>query len=282
MSEDPRQTLERLVELAAKEDSPEEDVFADPRWEDVAAGRASAATRAELEALAIEAGQADLLELFAPPAPGTAARILRRLEEAPEAESDEVDEEQDEEEPSPESQPESRRGLLVGAPVVPLRASPPSSWPLIAAVVVLAAVFVLFLGRTPSGPEPVAALPRYEATLAGGAKAMRDDEAPSVYHEGVGVEVTLRPSERVDPPPALRAFLQVGDQLLPLAGDLEAAAGGALRFRGALPDQLPAGAMTLWLLLGPPASLTAEAVGPAAPPAGVQRLELSLPRGERP
>ena len=93
MSEDPRQTLERLVELAAKEDSPEEDVFADPRWEDVAAGRASAATRAELEALAIEAGQADLLELFAPPAPGTAARILRRLEEAPEAESDEVDEE---------------------------------------------------------------------------------------------------------------------------------------------------------------------------------------------
>ena len=67
MSDGPRQQLARLAAFAdADTEGGAEDLFADPRWQELAAGTASPETVAELEALAEAAGMPEAMELFAP------------------------------------------------------------------------------------------------------------------------------------------------------------------------------------------------------------------------
>jgi hypothetical protein len=245
--------LERLARLA-DEAQDEDDLFADPRWDELAAGEASEQTHDDLERLAEEAGMPEAMEAFAPLSSEAKARIQAAVDAIA---SPEVEREDRESEPPPESSPRviRMRPVLVG----------------LAAVVALAALLMLWW--QPSDDRVAAHWPAYELTLGGGERPMRDDSGgPRVYRAGGELELSLRPERPVEEQPSLRAFVVGPERVLPLAGDVEIADSGAIRFRAGLPEELPDGALTLWLVIGRDADLP-EA---SADRAMLSRLGMSL------
>lgn len=231
MSDDPNEQLRRLSAFA-DEDPDGPDLLDDPRWQELAEGRASEDTVAELKRLADEAGMPQAMEMFAPLSDATTERI----------------------EASVASLTEDGGAASEPAPVVSLdRRRRASRMVGLLAALAMAAMLALWLGRA---PEPGSGVwPSYTMTLEGGERMVRSVAEPRRYRAGGVIELSLRPERRVEHAPVIRVWLRGRDRLVPLSGRFEVAESGALRFRGRLPSTLPAEPVTLWLVLGNAGSL---------------------------
>ena len=263
MSDGPRQQLARLAAFAdADTEGGAEDLFADPRWQELAAGTASPETVAELEALAEAAGMPEAMKLFAPLPEEARERVERAAERAWGAVGD------GEPEPAPEAVTSIAPGGVTRTPAVV---------GLVAALAVAAALALWFRGE----PEPVSnRWPSYEMTVEGGQREMRTADEPRRFRPGSSVTILLRPEERIDAAPGVRAYLRGADGVRPLAGRLVVAASGSIRFEAELPSTLPAEPLRLLLVVGdadvlPARDADAGALDVLSP--AVRVLEASLP-----
>lgn len=254
MKSEERPALAALREVARQE---AEDALADPRWDALAAGTASAEELAALEALAAaEPAAADAPQLFAPLGDAEKDRFLEAirgtLAAAPLAT----------EAPAPSSH---------RAPVLPLARAKPSRGGRLgyfAAALALAAGLGLVVLRSggPTGPG----LPGYSLELSG-EQLVRGDSAPLAgLRPGGGVVLSLRPDLALSGDVTARVFVVLGGVALPVDGRAEVSGDGAVRFEGTLPGALTPGAAELVVLVGrsaavlsvSPARVASEADGP--------------------
>jgi hypothetical protein len=255
MSDDAERALSRLATLADDDDE-SSDIFADPRWDELLRGEASAETRAELERLADEAGVPEAMELFAPPTASFEQRIVASVEAVVAERSEGANEPSDEASAAPPA-----------AKVIQLRPL------LLSLAAVLAAAAMFALWWSPSGVP----LPAYALTLDGGERVMRDDAEAPRLHPGGPIDAVLRPRQTKEEPVALRVFLVSPARAVALVGETEAAPSGTLRFHGNLPTTLPGEPLALWFFIGTPTALpAADADRATLVQSDVQRVEAPI------
>jgi hypothetical protein len=260
MTDEASDMLEQMAAFA--DDAPSEhDLFADPRWDEVAAGTASESTVAELRRLSEEAGLPEAFDMFAPMSPDETERVQRAVAAVVESERDDL------------------KDTAAAAPrsLAAVRASRrrPVVFGVVAALAMAAAVALFW--RSPS-PEPVAsAWPAYDATLSGGEREFRDDAEARRFRAGSTLTIQLRPERAVDGAPAVRAWVVGPERAVALVGELQTAPTGALRFRATLPVKLPAAPVSVWLVLGVDAELPPPTADRAALlSTSLQRVEVAL------
>ncbi len=260
MTTEERPAPEALREAARRE---AEDALADPRWDALAAGTASAEEIAALTALAAaEPSVADAPRVFAPFGNDEKDRFLQAIRHTL-AVSPEV---------ALAPPPSSRR-----APVVPLPLAKPTRgarFGYAAAALALAAGLGLVVLRSggPAGPS----LPGYSLVLSSEQEVRGDTTPLTGLRAGGRVVLSLRPEVALVGELTARVFVVLGGVALPVEGRAEVSADGAVRFEGKLPSALVPGAAELVVLVGRPAAVLA--VSPARVPSEVDGAELRVVR----
>lgn len=212
------------IARALREHAREEDATAaDPRWDALARGDASAEDIAALERMAADdpaAGEA--LALFRPVgdaaqsryADAIIAELGRGAEAAPAVKAA----------PPRIEPPVKRRAIRWVAPA--------------AAGLAMAAAIALFVGqRSPGG-----ALPSYAVTFSGGEATSRSEPVAPVPELAAGSRFTiaLRPATSVAGSIGARVFLVQGDTLEPVEAEVKVSADGAVRLSVRLGDAIDA------------------------------------------
>jgi hypothetical protein len=104
-------------------------------------------------------------------------------------------------------------------------------WAAIGGALALAAGVALFVSTRGAGVE----LPAYEASLAGGVRDVRADDAARTFLPGKPLRVRLRPEHAVAGRVAVVVALRQGDRVARLDAAIEALEGGALSVQATLP-----------------------------------------------
>ncbi len=136
----------------------------------------------------------------------------------------------------------------------PGRAARATRWAAIGSAIAIAAGVALFV----STRTPVIELPAYEASLVGGVRDVRADDAPRTFPSGKPLRVRLRPEHAVLAPVGVVVALRRGDRVTRVAAALEALEGGALSVQLTLPAVEP-GPAELLVLVGEPRALPSGA-----------------------
>lgn len=240
-----------LRELAAavrdeqNDDNPEQAVWLDSRWDELAQGNLDDAGQEALQALAAESEDGQkALAAFQPLDADFRTRLTRRLEEKV----------QEKAQPEPVQQKPVNR-------VRSGRSSRRRFAPAAAALVALAAAALFFI----RGPQQ-AAFPAYELEVLGGDQATRSTTAAAterrVLSNGSRLEIIARPATALEETAEAKLFSNGdsnggGDNWSEIAVPVDVAASGAVRVAGEIGRDLmlPPGEQTLWLVVGRPGRL---------------------------
>ncbi len=136
-----------------------------------------------------------------------------------------------------------------------------------------------FIVLRPGGSSP--ALPSYRLVDTSGDRATRSEEAARVVTPDARLRWILRPANPVQPIVDARAFVVDGDRRIPLELDFEGAPGGALRADAPVGEALPdrTGPVSLLIVIGPDATLERldpDALDPSDPPVDVRVVKHRL------
>lgn len=218
---------------------------ADPRWQALAEGRASAA---EADALARE--DPARFERYRPFEDADDDALLAGALGALAGRSSGVADD----DPQPQRPPTDGADEVAGPLARVIR---PARWR--RAVYVIAplalAAGLAFIVLRPGGSSP--ALPSYRLVDTSGDRATRSEEAARVVTPDARLRWILRPANPVQPIVDARAFVVDGDRRIPLKLEFEGAPGGALRADAPVGEALPdrTGPVSLLIVIGPDATL---------------------------
>lgn len=146
------------------------------------------------------------------------------------------------------------------APARPAAKAPARSravrWAALGSALAIAAGVALFVVTRPAGIE----LPAYEASLAGGVRDVRADDAPRAFLPGKPLRVRLRPDHAVPVRVGVVVVLRQGDRATRLDAAIEALEGGALSVQVALPaaPAVQAGPAELLVLVAEASAIPAD------------------------
>lgn len=182
-------------------------------------------------------------------------------------------------EPPPAAEEERHLGELLEAHFPESQQGWGRRWWIGAAVAVAAAVLLLvvppWLRSSPNAGPSAAFDAEYSLTTLRGYEGMRSadvaDSEVTTYVEGRVIELRLRPSHEVVPPPAVRVFASSGEQSLVLSVEPKISELGVVTILGSTEALgLAPGRWRLWVVLGPEGVL----------PASVAEIEQDSPEYE--
>lgn len=168
-------------------------------------------------------------------------------------------------EEAPPTQAASAPSGAPAASVLPFAARPAAKaparsravrWAAFGSALAIAAGVALFVVTRPPGIE----LPAYEASLVGGVRDVRADDAPRVFVPGKPLRVRLRPDQAVPVRVGVVVVLRQGDHATRLDAAVETLEGGALSVQLALPSAPPlqAGPAELLVLVAEPSAIPTD------------------------
>jgi hypothetical protein len=253
---------ERSIASTAREEA--RDALADPRWESLSAGTASAEDRAELEALAASAPEAEgAMDLFAPLGAEAEARFAEAIEARMKA---------DQRAGSNGAKVAPAAPAPAEAPianVVPLRADRRprwARWTAAASALAIAAAIALGISLRPKGSAE-GDLPEFSPIFVSGVKEHRgDDPEPVRIRPDTTIVAALRPATPVAGAVAASAWIVRGAEAIALPSQIETSSDGAVRLSASLPAgrRVAPGPADLLIAVCRPGSLPAADPPPIA------------------
>lgn len=256
MSEERPKLLDAIRDAARAEES---DALSDPRWDALARGELSAEERAELEALAEgDPSLAGAPEAFAPLDEVTRQRFFQAAKHGARSGAG-----------ARAGADEGAPGKVSGSETSGARPAPRSLGRRLFLGTSASAVVAVAAGATlwwRFGRRRGEVLPLYELSVAGGARAVRDDAPGEVkLAPGSRVVLSLRPQRSVKGAVEARAFLVQGSARVALEGGmLQQSADGSLKLIARVPSDVAfaPGKLDVVVALGRPGVMGAD-VDPA-------------------